>query len=404
MLDVAKIKEQFPVFKNNPGLVYLDTTATSLKPQSVIDEMTKYYEELSATVHRGVYDLSFEATKRYDETREKIASFINSPSSDQIVFTRGTTSALNLIVQGYALNVLKPGDEVVISTQEHHSNFIPWQKACKRTGAKLVFVELNKNGEVTLENAKKAINENTKIVSLAHVSNVLGNVTPIKEITSVAHSFGAKMFVDAAQSVPHMLVDVVDLDVDLLAFSAHKMMGPSGLGVLYGKMDILNEMEPVEFGGDMSNIVTEEDSVFKEVPLKFEAGTPLIAEVIGFKRAIEMIEEIGFEAIHEHEVALKKYAVEKLSENPDVIIYNAHNDSGVVTFNIKGIHPHDMASHYNTSKVCVRAGHHCAQPIHKHLNAQSTLRASFYIYNDFKDIDAFVEATQKGDAFLDVLF
>ncbi len=288
--------------------------------------------------------------------------------------------------------------------RSHHSNFIPWQRICKRTKAKLVFIELTEHGEVTLENAKKVISENTKIVSLAHVSNVLGNVTPVKEIGELAHSFGAKMFVDAAQSAPHMKLDVIDMDCDLLAFSAHKMLGPSGLGVLYGKMDLLNEMEPVEFGGDMSNIVTEDDSKFKDVPLKFEAGTPMIAEVIGFKRAIEMIEEIGLDEIHKHEVALKQYALEKLKEVPEVHVYNAHNESGIITYNIDGIHPHDAASHYNTTQICVRAGHHCAQPIHKHLKTSATLRASFYIYNDFKDIDAFVEATKKGDAFLDVLF
>lgn len=404
MLDVKKIREQFPVLKNNPDLVYLDSGATTLKPQSVIDAMNYYYEHISSSVHRGVYKLSYESTKMYSDARDNIARFINAESSAQVVFTRGTTAALNLVMQGYAREQLKPGDEVIISELEHHSNYIPWQQVCKKTGAKLVLVPLTKEGYVTVPNLRKVINGNTKIVALHHVSNTIGDIVPIKEIAALVHEHNAILVVDGAQSTPHMKIDVQDLGCDFFAFSGHKMCGPTGIGVLYGKMELLKIMEPVEFGGDMNDAVTYEETSFKNPPVKFEAGTPLIAEVIGLSAAVDFLESIGLDNIRRHEQELKAYTNERMSELDNVDYFNPHTDTGLITFNVKDVHSHDATSLYDQENVAVRAGHHCAQPAMKFLNINNCLRASLYLYNTKEDIDAFIEVTKKGEDFLDVFF
>ncbi|HIW33521.1 MAG TPA: cysteine desulfurase [Candidatus Paenibacillus intestinavium] len=395
-MNIHAIREQFPILHqeiNGHPLVYLDSAASSQKPRSVIDAVSKYYELDHANVHRGVHSLGSRATDAYEGAREKVAKFINAPSPEQIVFTRGTTTALNLVASGYARSVCREGDEIVITQMEHHSNLIPWQQVAKVTGATLKYIPLQADGTVAIADAEATITSNTKIVSITHVSNVLGCINPIKELAAIAHRNGAIMVVDGAQSTPHMRVDVQDLDVDFYAFSGHKMCGPTGIGALYGRRNLLENMEPIEFGGEMIDFVELYDSTWKEIPYRFEGGTPIIAGAVGLGAAIDFLEEIGMEAIDEHAKQLTKYAYDVLSNVDGLTIYGPKQDRvGLVTFNLDEVHPHDVATVLDTKGIAVRAGHHCCQPLMRWLNVSATARASFYVYNTTDEIDQLVEA------------
>ncbi|EGB9717435.1 TPA_asm: cysteine desulfurase [Listeria monocytogenes] len=397
MIDIQKIRADFPILAqeiNEKPLAYLDNAATSQKPKQVIEALTHYYEFDNANVHRGVHTLAARATDAYESARGKVAKFIHAREVAEIIFTRGTTSAINLVVDSYAEANIEAGDEIVISYLEHHSNLIPWQQLAKRKGAVLKYIELEEDGTISVEQAKKTIGEKTKIVALAHVSNVLGTITPIKEIAAIAHQFGAVILVDGAQAVPHMEVDVVDLDADFYAFSGHKMMAPTGIGALYGKRELLDAMEPTEFGGEMIDFVELYDSTWKELPWKFEAGTPIIGGAIALGAAIDYLAEVGLANIQAHEQALASYAIEEMSKIEGITIYGPKDASkrcGLVTFNLEGAHPHDIATILDEDGVAIRAGHHCAQPLMKWLDVSSTARASFYIYNTKEEIDALID-------------
>ncbi|TYU34218.1 cysteine desulfurase [Listeria monocytogenes] len=397
MIDIQKIRADFPILAqeiNEKPLAYLDNAATSQKPKQVIEALTHYYEFDNANVHRGVHTLAARATDAYESARGKVAKFIHAREVAEIIFTRGTTSAINLVVDSYAEATIEAGDEIVISYLEHHSNLIPWQQLAKRKGAVLKYIELEEDGTISVEQAKKTIGENTKIVALAHVSNVLGTITPIKEIAAIAHQFGAVILVDGAQAVPHMEVDVVDLDADFYAFSGHKMMAPTGIGALYGKRELLDAMEPTEFGGEMIDFVELYDSTWKELPWKFEAGTPIIGGAIALGAAIDYLAEVGLANIHAHEQALASYAIEEMSKIEGITIYGPKDASkrcGLVTFNLEGAHPHDIATILDEDGIAIRAGHHCAQPLMKWLDVSSTARASLYIYNTKEEIDALID-------------
>lgn len=397
MIDVKKIRQQFPIYDANPDLVYLDTAASSLKPKAVIDVVDHYYSKLGVNVHRGVYGLSYEATDLYEAARTTVAKFLNA-KFEEIVFTRGTTAALNLVASSY-LEKLKPGDEIITSELEHHSSMLPWLQVAKKTGAVLKYVELDQQGRITVEAFKAVLSDQTKVVALTYVSNVMGYITPVKPIIDLAHEKGAVVILDAAQAAPHLAIDVTALNVDFLAFSGHKVCGPTGIGVLYGKRHLLNQMSPIEFGGDMNVTVDKFDATWKEAPYRFEAGTPIIAGAIGLARAIEFISEIGFDSIHEHVSKLHAYALAKLKAVEGIEIYNETAETGIIAFNVLGVHPHDAASIFDQNKVCIRAGHHCAQLITKWLKQIATLRATFYIYNDEKDADLFVESVKEAVRF-----
>lgn len=391
-----EIKKDFPVLVNNPSLVYLDSCATSLKPKCVIDKIDEYYEKYGVNVNRGVYELSYHATCEYEETREITAKFLNA-KPEEIVFTKGASNGLNLIASSYGLDNLQEGDEIITSELEHHSNIIPWQNVAKRKNAVLKFIELDSTGRITVESFKRVLTNKTKVVAITYVSNVMGYITPIKEIIDLAHSVGAVVVVDAAQAVPHMKIDVKALDVDFLAFSAHKMLGPTGFGIMYGKYDLLQKMEPIEFGGDMNDNVDLYESHYKDAPYKFETGTPPIAEAIAFKEAIKYIENYGYDKIQKTEKELTRYAVEELLKIPNVTVYNPTVETGTIAFNINNVHPHDAATFFDQEHIALRAGHHCAQLITKWLECVGTLRACFYLYNDLDDAKKFVEAV-KGAA------
>ncbi|WP_343363698.1 cysteine desulfurase [Listeria seeligeri] len=397
MIDIQKIRADFPILAqeiNEKPLAYLDNAATSQKPKQVIRALTHYYEFDNANVHRGVHTLAARATDAFESARAKVAKFIHAREVAEIIFTRGTTSAINLVVDSYGNANIEAGDEIVISYLEHHSNLIPWQQLAKRKGAVLKYIELEEDGTISIEQAEKTITEKTKIVALAHVSNVLGTITPIKEIAALAHKVGAVILVDGAQAVPHMEVDVVDLDADFYAFSGHKMMAPTGIGALYGKRELLDKMEPTEFGGEMIDFVELYDSTWKELPWKFEAGTPIIGGAIALGAAIDYLTEIGIDTIHAYEQELVSYAIEQMSVLEGITIYgptDASKRCGLVTFNIEGAHPHDVATILDEDGVAIRAGHHCAQPLMKWLDVSSTARASFYIYNTKEEIDALIE-------------
>lgn len=397
-MNIHEIRKQFPILDqkvNGKQLVYFDSAATSQKPIQVIETLERYYKEYNSNVHRGVHTLGTKATDAYEGAREKVRKFINAKSMEEIIFTRGTTTALNTVAASYGLNNVKEGDEIVISYMEHHSNIIPWQQVAKKTGATLKYLPLQPDGTISLEDVRQTVTPNTKIVSIMHVSNVLGTINPVKEIGAIAHDSGAIMIVDGAQSAPHMKVDVQDLNCDFYALSAHKMCGPTGVGVLYGKKELLNNMEPIEFGGEMIDFVDLQESTWKELPWKFEAGTPIIGNAIGLGAAIDFLEEIGLDNIEKHEHELAQYALERLSEVDGVTIYGPKHRAGLVTFNIEDVHPHDVATVLDVEGIAVRAGHHCAQPLMKWLKASSTARASFYLYNTKEEIDTFVESLIK---------
>ena len=402
-LEIEKIRRDFQILDqivNDEPLVYLDSAATTQKPKQVLDVMRRYYEEDNANVHRGVHTLAERATADYEASRDKVRAFLNANSRKEILFTRGTTTGLNWVAK-FAEQLLQPGDEVVISIMEHHSNIIPWQQAVAKTGAVLKFVYL-KDGELDMADLEAKITDQTKFVSITHVSNVLGVINPVKEIGQIAHRHGAIMVVDGAQSAPHMQIDVLDLDCDFFTLSGHKMAGPTGIGVLYGKADLLNQMNPIEFGGEMIDFVYEQTATWKELPWKFEAGTPNISGSIGLGAAIDYLTEIGLADIHQHEQDLINYVMPKLREIDGLTIYGPVDNTrrgGVIAFNIDGLHPHDVATALDMEGVAVRAGHHCAQPLINYLDIPATARASFYLYNTFADCDKLVEAIKLTKEF-----
>ncbi len=405
-----EIKRYFPILNqevNGHPLVYLDSAATSQKPIQVIEAMRKYYELDNSNVHRGVHTLGNRATDLYEGSREKVRKFINANSTKEVIFTRGTTTSLNTVAGGYARQTLQEGDEIVISYMEHHSNIIPWQQVAKEKGAVLKYLDLEADGTISLDTVRKTITPKTKIVSVMMVSNVLGTINPIKEIAKIAHENGAIMVVDGAQAVPHMKVDVQDIDCDFLAFSGHKMCGPTGIGVLYGKQAILENMEPVEFGGEMIDFVGLHDSTWKELPWKFEGGTPIIASAIGLGAAIDFLEEIGLEKIEAYEHKLAAYAMDQMETIDGLSIYgprDANKRCGLVTFNLDDVHPHDVATVLDMNGIAVRAGHHCAQPLMKWLQVTATARASFYMYNDEADVDALVAGLRSAKEYFNDVF
>ncbi|TWN34184.1 Cysteine desulfurase SufS [Bacillus licheniformis] len=406
-MNAKDIREQFPILSqqvNGHDLVYLDSAATSQKPRVVIETLDEYYNSYNSNVHRGVHTLGTKATDGYEGAREKVRKFINAKSMQEIIFTRGTTTALNTVALSYARANLKPGDEIVITPMEHHANIIPWQQAVKATGATLKYIPLQEDGTISLDDVRETVTENTKIVSAAHVSNVLGTINPIKEMAKIAHEHGAVMVVDGAQSTPYMKIDVQDLDCDFYTFSAHKMCGPTGIGVLYGKKALLENMEPAEFGGEMIDFVGLYESTWKELPWKFEAGTPIIAGAIGLGAAIDFLEDIGLDEILAHEHRLAAYALERFKELEGAVVYGPAERAGLVTFNLEDVHPHDVATVLDAEGVAVRAGHHCAQPLMKWLNVSATARASFYLYNTEEDIDKLIEALQKTKEYFTNVF
>lgn len=398
MIDGKTIRQDFPILDqivNDEPLVYLDNAATTQKPQAVLTALNDYYHHDNANVHRGVHTLAERATAAYEAAREKVRSFVNAKETAEILFTRGTTTSLNWVAQSFGEAFIEAGDEIVISYMEHHANIIPWQQLAQRKNAKLVYLDITPEGHLDMNDAKAKIGAKTKIVSIAQVSNVLGGVNPIAELTALAHAANAVMVVDGAQAVPHMPVDVQALDCDFYAFSGHKMCGPTGIGVLYGKRQWLEQMEPVEFGGEMIDFVNLYDSTWKELPWKFEAGTPNIAGAIGLGAAIDYLSALGMDNIHQYEQDLVNYVLPKLTAIEGLTVYGPQNPAehtGVVAFNLDGIHPHDVATALDMEGVAVRAGHHCAQPLLQHLQVPATARASFYFYNTKGDADRLVAA------------
>ena len=396
-MDISEIKKDFPILQNR-NISYLDSGATTQKPVEVINAVEEFYKNYNANPHRGAYTLSTEATEIYENTRTKIAKFINAKHREEIIFSKNATESLNLIAYSYGMENLKKDDEVVISIMEHHSNLVPWQKVSKVTGCKLNYMYINNEFEIDSEEIENKITDKTKIVGITHVSNVLGTINNIKKIIKYAHKKGAIVVVDASQSIPHMKIDVQDLDCDFLVFSGHKMLAPLGIGVLYGKKEILNKMSPFLMGGDMIEYVYEQETTFAPLPNKFEAGTQNVEGVIGLGAAIDYIEEIGYNKIHEIEKEVVSYARQELLKLDYLDLYmtpNTENHSGVISFNIKGIHPHDVASILDSEGVCVRSGNHCAQPLMRFLGIDSTCRASFYFYNTKEDVDRLIKALNK---------
>jgi len=402
MFDVDTIRKDFPILGreiHGKKLVYLDNAATSQKPQSVIDAITRYYEEYNSNVHRGIHTLSEEATDGFEQARLKVARFIKAPSTRGVIFVRNTTEAINLVAQAWARKRLKPGDEILLSRMEHHSNLIPWQMVASETGAKLRFIHLNVNGTMNLSNIDELINDRTRLVAVSHMSNVLGTINPVRQLADLAHARGALMLADGAQSVPHMPVDVNELGCDFLAFSGHKMLGPTGTGVLWGRESVLEEMDPFMGGGSMILEVSCETATWNEIPQKFEAGTPDVAGAIGLGAAIDYLQQLGMENVRRHEVEVTTYALDRLSSVEDLMIFGPMDPEvrgGVISFNLLDVHPHDLGTILDQEGVAIRAGHHCCQPLMKWLDVSATARASFYLYNRPDEVDALVSALNKA--------
>lgn len=397
-MDIQAIREQFPVLDqevNGHPLVYLDSSATSQKPRSVIEAVNNYYRETNSNVHRGVHTLGSRATDLYEGAREKVRQFIGAENTAEIIFNRGTTTGINVVAQSYGLTNITADDEIVVTPMEHHSNIIPWQQVAKITGATLKYMPMESDGTITVEQARETITPRTKLVAITHVSNVLGTINPIKEIAAIAHENNAVIVVDGAQGAPHLSIDVQDLDCDFYAFSGHKMCGPTGIGVLYGKQSLLENMEPVEFGGEMIDFVEKYDSTWKELPWKFEGGTPIIAGAVGLGAAIDFLTEIGLDNIHDHEEKLTNYAMNCLNEVEGLTIYGPEKRAALVTFNLTDVHPHDLSTVLDTEGIAVRAGHHCAQVLMKWLDVSATARASMYLYNTEAEIDRLVDGLVK---------
>jgi len=412
-IDVEAIRADFPILDRKVGgdvttpgessedtepLVYLDNGATSQTPTEVVETLVDYYYGYNANVHRGIHQLSQEASVAYEEAHDRVAEFINAEGREEIVFTKNTTESMNLVAYAWGLEELGPGDSVVTTQMEHHAALVTWQQICKRTGAEIRFIEVDDEGRLDMDHAAELIDDSTEMVSLVHVSNTLGTVNPVSEITEMAHDVGAYSFVDGAQAVPTRPVDVEAIDADFYAFSGHKMLGPTGIGVLYGKEEILESMQPYLYGGDMIRKVTYEESTWEDLPWKFEAGTPNIAQAVGLHAAIDYLDEIGMENVQAHEELLAEYAYDRLTEYDDVEVYGPPGDDrgGLVAFNVDGVHAHDLSSILNDYAVAIRAGDHCTQPLHDTLGAAASARASFYIYNTREEIDALVEAVDSA--------
>ncbi len=398
MVNVKKIREDFPILKRKvygKPLIYLDNAATTQKPRQVIQAITDYYEGYNSNVHRAVHKLSQEATRAYDEAHEKVASFISAKGMEEIVFTKNTTESINIVANALSKS-LKSGDEIVLTQMEHHSNIVPWQQAAKRTGAKLRFLEIDGNGKLKKQQIQQIISKKTKVVAFTHVSNVLGTINPAKEIIAAAKEAGAVTVLDAAQSVPHMPVDVKELGCDFMAFSGHKMLAPTGIGVLYGREELLNTMEPLLYGGDMISEVSYSDAKWNELPWKFEAGTPNMEGAVGLGAAIDYLQKVGMDNIHEHEKNLTKIAMEKLSEIEGLKIYGpvAERRGGLVSFSMEGVHNHDVSAMLDAQGIAVRGGHHCAMPLARLLGIAGTTRASFYLYNTAEEIEKLAAALE----------
>ncbi len=395
-LDVDAVRGDFPILTrtvHDCPLVFLDSAASSQRPKAVIDAMVDYEQTSHANIHRGVYMLSEEATLAYEEAHTRVANFINA-DFEEIIFTKNTTESLNLVAYAWGLHTLQTGDEVVLTELEHHSNIVPWQQIARQTGAVVRYIKVTDRGTLDMEHAATLIGPRTKMVSAAHVSNVLGTINPVEELGRMAHEQGALMCVDGAQSIPHMAIDVRALDCDFFAFSGHKMLGPTGIGGLYGKRQILERMEPFLFGGDMISEVTFEGATWNDLPWKFEAGTPPIAQGIGLGVAVEYLQQLGMDAIHAHEQQLVRYALEQMGQVHDLELYGpeAAARGGVVSFNLHGVHPHDMSSILDQQGVAIRGGHHCAMPLMRTLGVNGTCRASFYVYNTIDEINVLIEA------------
>ena len=404
--DIAAIRRDFPILSeqvNGRPVVFLDSAASSQKPTQVLDAMSSVYRHQYANVHRGVYQFSEAATAQYDEARVKIAKFIGAPAPENIIFTRNATESLNLLAYSYGRHFLKAGDEVLITELEHHANFVPWFYLAQEKGIVVKCIPLTPNGQLDLSKLDGLLNERTKLLSFAHVSNVLGTITDPTPLIQRAHAIGAKVIIDGSQAVPHMPVNVAALDCDFYAFSGHKMLGPTGIGVLYCKPELLDAMPPFMTGGDMISYVGFDTIRWNEVPLKFEAGTPAFVEAIGLGAAVDYLSQLGMEAVRAHEHEITSYAIERVAEIPGVTIYGPTDASvrgGVVTFNVDKIHPHDLATLLDQEGVAIRAGHHCAQPLHQRLGLPATARASFYVYSQPHEVDALVEAIYKAKATL----
>lgn len=403
-LDVAKLRKDFPQLNttvNDKPLVYLDNAATTLKPQVVIDQMTKHLSQDVANVHRGVHTLSEMGTRAFEETRVTVQHLINAAHVHEVIYTKGTTDGINLLANSFGEQYLKAGDEILLSQMEHHSNIVPWQMIAEKKGAKVVMIPINDAGEISLDEYKKLLTPKTKIVSVVHTSNTLGTTNPVKEMAALAHANGSKFALDAAQSIAHQKVDVQDLDCDFMVFSAHKIYGPNGLGILYGKEDLLNEMPPYQGGGAMISEVTFEKTTYNILPNKFEAGTPAIAEVIAFKSAVDYLLSIGLDAVNFYETELLEYATSELKKISGVrLIGEAKEKSGVLSFVIDGVHPHDLGTLLDKQGVAIRTGHHCTQPLMKRFGITACARASFTFYNTKEDVDTFIAAIKKAKEFL----
>ena len=398
--DVNKIRNEFPVLNqtvNGKSLTYLDSAATSQKPRSVLDVVRRYYQEDNANVHRGIHELSRRATLAYEGARTRVAEWIGATDPSEVIWTRGTTESINLVASTWGVDQLGEGDEILLTTMEHHSNIVPWQLVAKRTGARLRYIEMDDEGKLVLDDLDSLITDRTRLVAMTHVSNALGTVNPVERVIKAAKAKGALVLLDGAQAVPHRKVDVSELGVDFYAFSGHKMCGPTGIGVLWGRRALLEEMSPYQGGGEMISIVGRDESTWAEVPHKFEAGTPNIAGAVGAAAAVDFMEQIGYDAVMEHEAGLLRYALNRLAAIPDLSVYGPKDlaeRSGVISFALGDAHPHDIATILDSEGVAIRAGHHCAQLVMKHLGVAATTRASFSLYNTTDDVDRLVDGLQ----------
>ena len=396
-LDVERIREDFPILQrtfDGNQVVYLDNAATTQTPEPVVETICDYYRTTNANVHRGIHHLSQEASLAYEDAHDRLAEFVGANGREEMVFTKGTTESLNLVAYAWGLNELGPGDEVVLTEMEHHSSLVTWQQIAKRTGATVRYIRVTEEGTLDMDHARELIGEETAMVSVVHVSNTLGAVNPVGELADLAHDHDALIFVDGAQAVPTRPVDVKSLDADFYAFSGHKMLGPTGIGGLYGKEHLFQDLEPFNYGGEMIRKVTFEDATWNDLPWKFEAGTPLIAQGIALAAAADYLDDLGLNRVQAHEEAIAEYAYDRLTEFDDVTIFGPAGDdrTGLVSFTLDGVHPHDMASVFNDRAVAIRAGHHCTQPLHEKLDVAATARASFYIYNTREEVDTLLEA------------
>ena len=396
MLNIKKIKKDFPIFSNNHGLIYLDSASTAQKPQVVIDSISSFYSTSNANVHRALYSIGETATESYENVRKKIRNFLDVPDSHEIIFTKGTTESINLVSNAWGRKYLESKHSIVVTEMEHHANLVPWQIIARETKSKLKYIPIDESGNLKINTIENIIDQNTKMIAAVHQSNVFGTINPIDKLIHKAKSIGAISLIDGAQSVPHLKVSIKDIDCDFFVFSGHKIVGPTGVGVLIGRKNILEQMDPFMGGGVMIDEVSMEKSSWNQIPLKFEAGTPNIAQVIGLGIAIDYISSLGLENIYNHEQELLKYCLRRLKEINNIQIYGDYkNSGGIITFNINGIHPHDLAKFLDTDNICIRAGHHCAQPIMNKLGVSSTARVSFYIYNDIEEIDLLIESIKK---------